>query len=52
MWGDPTVEYAHYCAHVNRLIRQHAQRPVASLLNIGCGGGKNVFNLKEHYQVT
>jgi len=52
MWGDPTLEYAHYCAHAVRLIEQHAQRPVRSLLNIGCGGGKNVFNLKEHYQVT
>jgi len=52
MWGDPSVEYANYCAQVIRLITQHAQRPVRSLLNIGCGGGKNVFNLKEHYQVT
>lgn len=52
MWGDPTVEYAHYCAHVIRLIEQYAQRPVRSLLNIGCGGGKNVFNLKERYQMT
>jgi len=52
MWGDPTVEYAHYCAHVVQLIKQHAQRPVTSLLNIGCGGGKNAFNLMKHYQVT
>jgi SAM-dependent methyltransferase len=52
MWGDPAVEYAHYCAHAVRLITQHAQRPVTSLLNIACGGGKNVFNLKEHYRVT
>ena len=52
MWGDPTIEYAHYCAYVDRLIKQHAQRPVMSLLNIACGCGKNVFNLKEHYQVS
>jgi SAM-dependent methyltransferase len=52
MWGDPVGEYAHYCAHVIRLIRQNARRPVASLLNIACGGGKNVFNLKEHFKVT
>ena len=51
-WGDPTIEYAHYCAHVVRLIEQHAQRPVTSLLNIGCGGGKNALSLKERYQVT
>jgi SAM-dependent methyltransferase len=52
LWGDPTVEYAHYCAHVVQLIKEHAQRPVTSLLDIGCGGGKNAFNLKKHYQVT
>jgi len=52
MWGDPTTEYAHYCDHVVRLIRQFSQRLVISLLDIGCGGGKNVFNLKELYQVT
>lgn len=51
MWGDATVEYTHYCDHVVRLIKQHAQRPVTTLLNIGCGGGKNVFNLKKQYQV-
>ena len=35
-----------------RLIREHAQISVHSLLNVGCGGGKNVFNLKRHYDVT
>ena len=52
LWGDASVEYAHYCDHVVRMIRQYARRPVINLLNIGCGGGKNVFNLKNHYQVT
>jgi SAM-dependent methyltransferase len=52
MWGDPAGEYARYDDHVVRLIKQYAQRPVASLLDIGCGGGKNVFNLKKHFQVT
>jgi SAM-dependent methyltransferase len=51
MWGDPE-EYADYCSHAVRLIRQHALIPVRSLLNIGCGGGKNVFNLKREYHVT
>ena len=51
MWGSPE-EYADYCDHVMRLIREYAQIPVRSLLNIGCGGGKNVFNLKRHYAVT
>lgn len=51
IWGSPG-EYAGYCDHVKRLIQMHAQIPVRSLLNIGCGGGKNAFNLKRAYQVT
>ena len=52
MWGDATVEYAHYCHHIMHLIHQHAQRPMRTLLDIGCGGGKNVLNLKNAFQVT
>lgn len=48
---ESAEEYADYCKHVVRLIREHAQIPVHSLLNVGCGGGKNVFNLKRHYDV-
>lgn len=51
IWGAPE-EYADYCNHVTRLIREQAQIPVRTLLNIGCGGGKNVFNLKRDYAVT
>jgi SAM-dependent methyltransferase len=52
MWGDATTEYAHYCEHVTGLIRQYAERPAATLLDIGCGGGKNVLNLKRQFDVT
>jgi SAM-dependent methyltransferase len=52
MWGEAEVEYAHYCAYVEEMIRKYARRPVASLLDIGCGGGKNVFNLKKRFHVT
>ena len=51
IWGS-AEEYADYCIHVDRLIRGHARIPVRSLLNVGCGGGKNVFNLKRRYDVT
>jgi SAM-dependent methyltransferase len=51
LWGDPT-EYAQYCDHVTHLIRQYARRDARSLLNVGCGGGKNAFNLKRNFQVT
>ncbi len=52
MWGDPAEEYAHYCRHVTGLIERHAERPPGTLLDIGCGGGKNVFSLKRRFGVT
>jgi SAM-dependent methyltransferase len=52
MWGDAADEYAQYCRHVAGLIERHAARPASTLLDIGCGGGKNVFNLKETFSVT
>ncbi len=52
LWGEPDGEYAHYCRHVTGLIRRYAGRPVATLLDIGCGGGKNVLNLKREFAVT
>ncbi|MDX9741955.1 MAG: class I SAM-dependent methyltransferase [Gammaproteobacteria bacterium] len=52
MWGDATQEYAHYCEHVAAQIRRYAKRPVDTLLDIGCGGGKNVLNLKRDFIVT
>jgi ubiquinone/menaquinone biosynthesis C-methylase UbiE len=52
MWGDASTEYAHYCQHVAGLIRQHAKRPATTLLDLGCGGGKNVLNLKREFTVT
>ena len=52
MWGDAAGEYAAYCRHVTALIERYARRPARTLLNIGCGGGKNVFNLKERFRVT
>jgi SAM-dependent methyltransferase len=52
MWGDAATEYAHYCQHVSGLIRRYAKRPVVTLLDIGCGGGKNVLNLNREFKVT
>jgi 2-polyprenyl-3-methyl-5-hydroxy-6-metoxy-1,4-benzoquinol methylase len=45
MWGDAATEYAQYCQYVTALVRRYAERPAVTLLNIGCGGGKNVLNL-------
>ncbi len=52
LWGDPASGYAEYCKHVTDLIRQYARRPLQSLLDLGCGGGKNVWNLKRDFTVT
>ena len=52
LWGSPSGDYAAYCDFVTRLVKQYARRETRSLLNIGCGGGKNVFNLKQHFAVT
>lgn len=51
LWGEP-AEYAPYCRHVTERIREHAEIPVRTLLDIGCGGGKNVFNLKRDFETT
>lgn len=51
-WGDATTEYAHYCEFVSRLVGRYARIPATTLLDIGCGGGKNVLNLKRKYEVT
>ena len=52
IWGDVATEYTHYCEHVTTLVRQYAERPATTLLDIGCGGGKNVLNLKRDFNVT
>jgi SAM-dependent methyltransferase len=52
LWGDPDGEYAEWCAHVAAMIETHTKREVRTLLNLGCGGGKNAYNLKRSYAVT
>ncbi len=52
MWGDATAEYSHYSEQVTALVRKYSERQATTLLVIGCGGGKNVFNLKHDFSVT
>ncbi len=52
MWGDAATEYADYCRHVTKLIRRFEKYQTKTLLDIGCGGGKNVLNLKQNFIVT
>ena len=52
MWGDVTGEYADFCEHTLKLIKKYSKRDIHTLLNMGCGGGKNAFNLKKYAEVT
>ena len=52
LWGDAAEEYARYCEHVSRLVRSWSRRPAVTFLDIGCGGGKNLFNLRREFRVT
>lgn len=52
MWGDAATEYSQYCQYVTKLIHHYATRQTTTLLDIGCGGGKNVLNLKREFNVT
>jgi len=52
LWGDPDGDYAEWCDRVTKVIRQHARRETHTLLNMGCGGGKNAYNLKRNFAVT
>ena len=52
LWGDADGEYAEWCAMVHQLMTAHARRELHTLLNLGCGGGKNMSNLQKHYTVT
>ena len=51
IWED-VEEYRAESELFTRLIKRHARIKVRSLLDIGCGGGKNVFHLKKHFKVT
>jgi len=52
MWGDAIGEYTDWCDFVTGLIRKYSAREAKTILNLGCGGGKNAFNLKRDFQVT
>jgi SAM-dependent methyltransferase len=51
IWEDVEV-YREESQLFARLIRKHAKIKVHALLDVGCGGGKNAFHLKRHFEVT
>lgn len=52
LWGDPATEYAAYCEFLVTRMKRLARRELNTLLNAGCGGGKNLFTLRQHFQAT
>lgn len=54
LWGDSHAgsEYEKYCNFIISKVETLAQRKLQSLLNLGCGGGKNLNTLKRHYDCT
>jgi SAM-dependent methyltransferase len=50
-WGDPSL-YAAWCDAAAQLIRQYSLIEPRTVLNMACGGGKNAFSLKRHFEVT
>ena len=51
IWEDVEV-YREESELFARLIKKHAKIEVRTLLDMGCGGGKNTFHLKRHFEVT
>lgn len=54
MWGGSHEgsEYERYCSFIIDKVNQVKQRELKTLLNLGCGGGKNLNTLKKHYECT
>ncbi|MBP6960409.1 MAG: class I SAM-dependent methyltransferase [Thermotogae bacterium] len=52
LWGDLEKEYGVYCERVSRIFEETARIPIKTVLDIGCGGGKNLYHLKKRYAVT
>lgn len=51
VWGG-VEEYRAESELFARLIKQYAKTGVSSILDVGCGGGKNAFHLKGHFALT
>lgn len=50
LWGS-VEEYKQESDQALELIRKHARIEVHDILDVTCGGGKNVYNFKQHLKV-
>ena len=49
---SPPEEYAEETECFTRVIKEHAQIEVKTLLHLGCGGGRNDYTFKKYFDVT
>lgn len=54
LWGDYKAGsgYEQYCSFIIEKANRLKQRELKTLLDLGCGGGKNLYTLKRHYACT
>jgi SAM-dependent methyltransferase len=45
-------DYYEEAAFYQQALEQHAQRPIQTVLELGCGGGNNASHLKAFYKLT
>ena len=46
------ADYAEEATFFTRALREHATRPVRSVLELGSGGGNNASHMKAHFELT
>ncbi len=49
---SPPEEYSEETEFFSRIIKEHAQIEVRTLLHLGCGGGRNDYTFKKYFDVT
>ena len=49
---SPPEDYIEETEQLCKIIREHSQIEVKTLLDLGCGGGHNDYTLKKHFNVT
>ncbi len=49
---SPPEDYVEETESFCRIIKEHAKIEVKTLLHLGCGGGRNDYTFKRHFDVT
>jgi SAM-dependent methyltransferase len=49
---SPPEDYVEETEFFSRVIKEHSKIEVKTLLHLGCGGGRNDYTFKKHFDVT